>query len=163
MNEPITVEFLKLHARIASDLEDTLLEAYIPAARQLCEAWANRFFVTQTATKTFRVNQVCDVHTDQRVSVSGFFTDLASIPVGYDYFVEYLKGITVNRDYPLDWYNLPTYTVTYTVTIDPTDVPEGVKIAIARVAADLYENRESSGTQQLGITAKTLLAPHRIH
>jgi hypothetical protein len=163
MSEPITVDFLKQHAKIESALDDALLPAYISAARQLCEAWTNRFFVTQTATKTFRVNQVCVVPADQRVSVSGFFTDLADIPVGYDYFVEYLKGVTINRNYPLDWYNLPTYSVTYTVAVDPADVPEGVKVAIARVAADLYENRSSSGTPQLGITAKTLLAPHRVY
>ena len=106
--------------------------------------------------------QVCDVPVAQRQSVSGFHTDLASIPAGYDYFVEYVKGITINRDYPLDWGSLPTYTVAYSVTIDPADVPEGVKVAIARVAGDLYDNRESSGTPQVGITAKALLAPHRV-
>jgi hypothetical protein len=162
MAEPITVDFLKAHARIDSTLDDALLAVYIPAARQLAEAWCNRFFVSQTATKTFRVNQVCDIPAAQRLSVSGFYTDLADIPEGYDYFVEYLKGVTINRDYPLDWYNLPTYTVAYAVTVTPADVPEGVKVAIARVATDLYRNRDNSGDPTVGITAKTLLAPHRI-
>jgi hypothetical protein len=162
MAEPITVDFLKAHARIDTTADDSLLTLYIPAARQLAEAWCNRFFVSQTASKTFRVNQVCDVPVGQRQSVSGFFTSLADIPTGYNYFVEYAKGITINRDYPLDWHNLPTYTVTYAVTISPADVPEGVKVAIARIASDLYDNRESSGTPMVGITAKTLLAPHRV-
>jgi len=46
--EPITTAEAKTHLRIDGSDEDTLIDTYIMAARQLCEMEARRAFVTQT-------------------------------------------------------------------------------------------------------------------
>lgn len=46
--EPITTAEAKTHLRIDGSDEDTLIDGYIMAARQLCEMEARRAFVTQT-------------------------------------------------------------------------------------------------------------------
>lgn len=50
--EPVTVAELKLHARIDSDAEDSILAIYIAAARQECEQRIGRPIVTQTIVRT---------------------------------------------------------------------------------------------------------------
>ncbi|MET4072981.1 head-tail connector protein [Hymenobacter sp. UYCo722] len=163
MNEPIDIAFLKQYCRIDSGLEDNVLEVFISAARELAETYCNTYFISQLTAKTFRINEVFDVPVAAVVAVSGFYTSVLDIPVGTSWFAEYVKGFTVNRDYPIDYFDLPAYTVTYAVTVDPADVPAAVKVAIAKIAAELYENREFYGShREMGVTAKTLLAPYRV-
>jgi hypothetical protein len=161
MAEPITLDFLKQHTKITVDREDELLAVYLTAARQRAESYCNRYFASQVATETLPINQVAPVAPEAILSVTGAYSTLAEVTNAYNYFVEYQKGISVNRQYPIDYDNLPTYTISYQVTVAPEDVPAAVKVAIAKIARDLYENRENSGSQELGITAKTMLAAYR--
>ncbi|MDO7847459.1 head-tail connector protein [Hymenobacter sp. M29] len=161
MPEPIDVDFLKQHCRITGNLEDSLLAVYIPAARQLAEAWCNTQFVSQLVQKTYTIAQMCEIPAADVVGVTGFYTSVAELPISGKWFTEYVKGISVSREYPIYWDELPTYTVQYQVTVNPVDVPDAVRVAIAKIAASLYEERENSGTSELGITAKTLLAAYR--
>lgn len=46
--EPVTVAEAKAHCRVDHDDEDDLFSRWITAARQWCEAWTARRFVTQT-------------------------------------------------------------------------------------------------------------------
>src|SRR5690606_10645323 len=52
--EPVSLEQVKAHLRVDLDEEDDLLvSAYIPAARQACEAYLSRALLTQTWRQTF--------------------------------------------------------------------------------------------------------------
>lgn len=47
-SEPVTLAEAKVHLRIDTSDEDTLVNGYIVAARQMCELESRRAFVTQT-------------------------------------------------------------------------------------------------------------------
>lgn len=47
-SEPVTLAEAKVHLRIDTSDEDTLVNGYIAAARQMCELESRRAFVTQT-------------------------------------------------------------------------------------------------------------------
>lgn len=46
--EPVTLEEAKLHLRVDGNEEDLLISALITAAREYCETWQARAYVTQT-------------------------------------------------------------------------------------------------------------------
>lgn len=46
--EPVSIETLKAHLRIDSNVDDVLLAAYLKSARELGEGLARRAFITQT-------------------------------------------------------------------------------------------------------------------
>lgn len=46
--EPVSLPDIKQHLRIDSDLEDAVLSGFITAAREYCESYQNRVFITQT-------------------------------------------------------------------------------------------------------------------
>lgn len=51
--EPLSLDETKLHLRVDHDFEDTLIESMIQAAREYCEQFARRSFITQTIVQTF--------------------------------------------------------------------------------------------------------------
>lgn len=136
----------------------------IQAAREKAESYTNQDYVSKIKTSTFYANQNCPIATADILSVSGFYTSKADLPSATSYFEEYRKGITINRDRPITWDNIPTYQVTYQVNVDPTKVPASTKIAICKIASDLYENRETSSdlsNKSLSISHRVLLDPLR--
>ncbi|WBA43170.1 head-tail connector protein [Hymenobacter canadensis] len=142
-------------------MENALLSAFITAAREKAETYCNREFISKTVKRTFTIDKPLDIASEDILEVSGFYTSINEAISAASYFNNYRKGIVVSRDYPIDYSNLPTYTVKYQVTVDPAEVPEAVKIAICKIASDLYENRENGSFPSNGITYKTLLAPFR--
>jgi len=161
MVEPIDVEFLKRHCRLTTDVEDDLLAVYIPAARQTAEAYCRTQFVSQLVSKKYPIYEVPSEPLVSVVSVSGYFTDVAQIPTDTTWWAEYVKGVSIERSLPLWYARQHTYTISYQVTVAPADVPAAVKVAIAKIAAELYENRESSGEKVIGVSYQLLLAPYR--
>jgi len=163
--EPVTPTLFKQYARLSTTVEDEVIELFITAAREKSEAYCNRHFVSKATARSFPANVSCPIPTADILSVSGCYASAEEAANAYRYWVEYAKGISISRDYPIDYDNLPTYTVSYNVTVDPAEVPASVKIAIAKIAADLYENRENSSVssnQELGIGFKSLLSPYKI-
>ena len=162
--EPVTLDFFKSYARLSGAAEDAVLLVFLQAAREKAESYTNLDFVSKIKTSSYPANQNCPVAAADILSVSGFYTSVADLTSAASYFEEYRKGITINRDYAIDWYNLPTYTITYQVTVDPADVPASAKIAICKIASDLYENRETSSdlsNKSLSISHRVLLDPLR--
>lgn len=161
MAEPIDVAFLKSHCRLTTSVEDDLLEVYITAARQAAEAYCRTQFTSQLVSKTYPIYEVPAEPLSSVVSVSGYYTVVADIPTSTTWWAEYVKGFSVERSLPLSYARQQTYTITYPVVVDPADVPAAVKVAIAKIAAELYENRESSGEKAIGVSYQVLLAPFR--
>ena len=104
-------------------------------------------------------------------AVTGYYTNLTDLDrlTSAAYQAEYLKGITVSRDYEIgyDGYGNrrepATFTVTYPVVMLPAQVPPAVKEAILKLAAELYENRETTAPTRdvlLAVSYRTLLAPY---
>lgn len=165
---PVNLELLKLHLRLepAPGAEDVLLAHYLRAATGRAEQFTGRHYVSKTLETTFTVAGTFLLPQGAEVTaVRGFITDVAELPCGVSLrWAEYVKCITINRTLPIDFENLPTYTVTYSVTVG--EVPADVVAAILKIAADLYENRENSTTgvlnRPLALTAQLLLAPYRV-
>jgi hypothetical protein len=153
----ITLDFFKKYARLSGDAEDEVLELLLDAAIEYGEGITNLDFTSKVKTSTFKANENCSIPASDILSVTGFYTSVTDLPTAASYFEEYRKGITINRDYPIDWYNLPTYDVTYNVTIDPAKVSKKIKLAICKVASDFYENRETSTS----LANKSLSVSHR--
>lgn len=162
--EPVTLDFFKSYARLAGTAEDAVLLVFIQAAREKAESYTNLDFVSKVKTSTYPAYQNSPIATADILTVSGFYTSKADLTAAATHFEEYRKGITINRDYSIMWDNIPTYTITYNVTVNPADLPASVKIAIAKIASDLYENRESSSdlaNKSLSISHRVLLDPLR--
>ena len=163
--EPVTPALFKTYARIENDIEDDVIALFITAGREKAEGYCNRHFVSKVTEKTYPANVPTEVPAADILSVSGYYNTVEEVTNAATYFLNYRKGIIVSRDLPLDFDHLLTYTVRYNVTVDPDEVPASVKVAIAKIAADLYENREATtahGNQELRIGFKALLAPYKI-
>lgn len=166
-SEPVSIELFKAHLRLTETdtAEDAFLLHCLSAARGRTEKYTNCFFASRTLETTFTVLEpmVLAEGAGEILSVSGFINDLAQLPTLSSYWNEYVKGISVNREYLINYDNLPTYSVRYHFTADPeADVIQ----AILKIAADLYENRENSTTgasnKALGINYQVLLNPYRV-
>jgi len=51
--EPVTVDDVKLHSRIDSDIEDTLIQSWITSAREQAEGFQRRAYLQQTLELSF--------------------------------------------------------------------------------------------------------------
>lgn len=162
--EPVTVDELKLHARISGDSEDTLLAIYIKAARGLCEGKLNRALIDQTWRLTLdqfgsvdhrgavlpdiqlQMPTVRSITSVQYIDPNGDVQTLASSAYALD------AATTPGWLFPADGTEWPdTDDVINAVTItfvagfgaDATAVPDAIKAWILLTAATLYGNRES--------------------
>ena len=175
--EPVTVAQLK--AQVREDSAEAgvvdLLGLKLQAARDVCERHCGQLWASCTVKQTFDVGEpyVLLPGAGAVTAVSGFYTAVADLDKLNDtgYNAEYWKGITVNRDYPVGYdfggygyrRDPATFTVTYPVVVTPELVPPAVKEAILKLAAELYENRESSAIGRealLAVNYRTLLAPY---
>lgn len=156
MAEPISLALFKQHLRVTSDQEDELLAVYLGAARKYAEKHTGRYFVDQVVTKAYPANQNCPIPVASIVSISGFYDTLEAASDAYNYFNEYRKGTIISREYPIDWENLPTYTVRYNVVAEP--MPLDILNDILKLAAEFYENREAVVR---GVAYQILFADYR--
>lgn len=174
-DEPVNIGQLKAQVREDSTEAGVvdLLGVKLQAARDVCERHCGRLWTSATVAQTFDVGEPYTrlPGAGDAISVTGYYTDLADLDKLNDtgYNIDYLKGITVSRDEAIGFYGTrqdpATFTVTYPVTVTPEQVPPAVKEAILKLAAELYENRESSasGTSSntlLAVSYRTLLAPY---
>lgn len=156
--EPVTLDEVKLHCRIDHDDEDTLLTTLITAARQYCETFTGRAFITQTIQYDLprwpqrKAIYLPSPSLQNVVSVTWWDVEGNDtvLTAGTDYLVDTAPepGMVLLPDGIL-WPNEPLYTV-HPIRVEyvagyglAADVPEYIKAAIKLYAAALYENREA--------------------
>jgi len=155
--EPVTAADVKLYARVAHSVEDTLIASWISAARKLAEDYQHRSYVEQT------YKMVYDGYPDSVIyfprpplisveSVKYYDTeDSETVYSSDNYTVDTISEVgRLALNYGVTW---PTTTLRpiNSVIIDFTagygdeaaDVPDSVKNAIYIYCTHMYENRES--------------------
>lgn len=155
-SEPVTLSEAKVHLRVGSSAEDTLISALIAAARQVAENECRRAFITQTWEKTLDlfpeaielpyprtigVTAITYLDRDgaaQTLSPASYLVDTKSEPgwvtpaYGYAWPETYLvpNAVTV------------TYTAGYGA--NGAAVPNAIKQWILLMVGHYFENREAS-------------------
>ncbi|MBA4189126.1 MAG: hypothetical protein C0467_14100 [Planctomycetaceae bacterium] len=149
-DEPVTVEELKAHLRINTDVEDTELAVYITAARQQFEYGTNGRIVVPAIYKQYcnywqdvirlQVGAVTEVTSveyydedDALQDLASYSTDLTSTPA-----LVYVPDF----DYPaLSSTIIRPIVITFIAGM--ATVPSDVALAIKLLAGHYYKNRES--------------------
>lgn len=171
-SEPITVTELKTHLKIDWADEDDYLSALIQAAREMCEAYTNVSFFTQTYTVDLDdfpnhpinlykgpIQSITSVtyydvdNAEQTLSTANYWADLKKLPGRIEFDDE--------PDTFDDRFNAVTITmVCGFATV--AEIPEVIKQAIKLQAAYMYENREDAnkkiGGGMLWVSEKLLNA-----
>lgn len=172
--EPLTLDEAKLHLRVDSDEEDTLIYALIVAARQavenytwlnLNEAVYNMFFDATEVDEFIRINKQVITITSvqykdatgvyQALSPSSYQTDLYSNPCRIKIDTKPTVGNFLNA-----WKIV--FTAGFT---SPELVPEQIKSAMKLTIGHLYEHREDvtmSSNYALENGAKYLVTPYKL-
>lgn len=154
--EPVTMEEAKLHLKVDSADDNTLITALITTARQLAERETKRAFITQTwemcldvapyiieipkppLQSVVSIKVIDSVGTESTISADNYMVDASQNSPG--------------RVTPKLGYTWPTHRGFASFIIEfkvgygdaAADVPAPLKQAILQLIAHLYENRESS-------------------
>ena len=151
--EPVTLDDMKLHLRVECTADDTLITALIVAARQWCEDYEHRAYITQTITAKLdclprrmilpkpRLQEVSSV---KYIDTGGDEQTLSSDLYDVDTYREpgqIVRGY--NDTYPdtLDVVNAVEVIYVAGYGDASTDVPSKAIAAIKLLCAHLYENR----------------------
>lgn len=175
--EPVTAAQMAAHSRIDVD-DDELLGVYIKAARQWCEAYTRRAFITQTWDMYLDAWPSSPVHVPlpplQSVT-SWKYTDDSGNQSTWSSANYLVSAGTPGRITTVSDATFPTVTLQEADGVvirfvcgygsTPDDTPETVRQAIRLLAAHLYENREPviTGTivSPVQYTLEALLYPSR--
>ena len=152
--EPVNVTEAKAWLKVDWDSEDSLIETLITAAREKCEQYTNRAFISQGITESFGIYDdiilsVGDVISIDSVTVGE--TTLTTADYSTDGAIDGYK-ITLN-DLPDDRV-VVVYTAGYGTAAN--DVPKAINAAILLMVSDLYDNR-SDKVRQLPTASENLL------
>lgn len=154
-SEPLEVAELKAHSRVTSNAEDALCADQIKAAREWCEAYSNRCFITQE----------WDIYLDY-----GFGDGCITLPLSpvqsitsIKYVASNADGMTLttlaNTEYQVSKSDVvgkifPAYEKVWPTTkpvpdavvirglFGFTELPKNLKQAVYLLAAHFYQNRE---------------------
>jgi len=173
--EPITVEKLKIWARIDGTDEDSLLEDIIKSARRLAEKWIHRSFLTQTITMVmdqwlvdeieFPFSPLISVTSVETLSEAGVATVYSSD--NYYVITESVPGrLAIKQDVSKPENqdrDSAGFKIVYVAGYGPaaTNVPQTLRDAIKMWATDIYENRVMGGDPPKLV--RDMLAPFIIH
>jgi len=159
--EPVTVDEVKLYARVAHSVEDTIIAEWIKAARKMAEEYQFRSYIEQVYTLTYDdyPPRCFDIPMPPLISVDSIkYYDTDNTEYAFDssnYFVDLTSEVgRVSLNYNTYWPTTilrPVNGVVIEFTAgygdEAADVPESVKNAIYIYCTHMYENRESeSGT-----------------
>lgn len=176
--EPITTAEAKSHLRVDISDDDTLIGAYIEAARQLVEENTGRSFVDRTYRldlPLFDTEIVLPMPPLLSVSSIKYYDTSNSLQTlaTTEYDIDYAGGRILQAYggvYPDIYYRHDAVQITYVAGVGTTSspagtVPERIKSAIRLLVGDLYENREAKivGTiHSINPTVDRLLGPSRM-
>lgn len=175
VSEPVTVEELKLFARIDGSDEDTLLESFIASVRRLTEDYLNRALIEQTITLKMDLwpCEVIELPRPPLISItavetldesgavtvyssSNYYTDIHSEP-----------GLLILKNGVTPPQNTERYYGGYQIRYkagygdSATDVPSAIITCIKQWATAMYENRAVGSEPP--VETQTMLELFRIH
>ena len=169
--EPVTLTEAKSHLRVTASDDDTLITSLITAARQACEDYCSRAFITQTWKATFNGLEngsrltlprplLISVSSVKYKNSSGDLTLVSSSD--YEVDADSEPGVIRFDDIPaFDTKYQNPLQVIYTAGYGAAaDVPEDIKLAIKFAVAIWYEAR--MGTE-LPKGVRAILANYRIY
>lgn len=180
--EPVTVQEIKLQARISDDSEDLLIADYISTARTYVENHTRRRLLNQTlvykidrfppldeqvfelpggtAQSITSIQYLDSDGATQTLATSVYETDLAHVPARI--------GLKYDQDWPTirDW-SLPI-TITYVAGFGSaaTDVPSPLRQAVKLLAAQMFDARCPLGdgdAVELPFGVKAMCAAYKIY
>ena len=153
--EPVTLTEAKTHLRITSSDDDTYITALIVAAREWCETYTGRQFVTATYTATM------EAFSDSRIvlpkpplisvtSVKYYDTANAQQTLSATYYASLTHAtpgyveLNYNYSWPSTYTRSDAVEIIYTAGYGATaaSVPDCVKHAMKILVSHMYEMRE---------------------
>lgn len=175
--EPITLEEAKLFLRVDTDADDTIIQALISAAREMCEQYTRRILITTTVDEYF------DQFPTYRNPRDRGYLYLSRGPVQSVTSVKYLDGVgsevTVDSSaYVVDTISEPAriastagwfatngiinqVIVRYVVGTEASAVPAPLKQGMLLIISDLYDNRADK-VHKMPTASEYLFNPFRI-
>lgn len=165
--EPVSLDLLRSVVRVDGDQDNAYLNLLNTAAREWVQQHLGYPLAGgQVVELTYELGEDYVLPAGATpTSVRGFFTSLDDLQNWS--WVEYQKGISINRQLPLSVAVQQTYTVTASLpSTDKLAVPATVKAAITKIVAEWYRNREESvagvaNVAQVPIGIQVMLAPFR--
>lgn len=173
-HEPVTLIEAKDHLRVDHADDDALISALIVAARQWCEEYTGRQFMTSTWDWTldefaslFSVPRppLQSVTSVKYLDSDGVEQTLVSTAYRVDAISEPGR---IALDYDQSWPS--TYSVLNAVTVrfvaGYTTVPEPIRQAVLIMVGELYENREDTialTINSVPFGVRALLGPYRVN
>lgn len=172
---PVTLEEAKKYLKIDFDNEDQLIMRLISAVADASEKYTGLSFITQTLEAYLDANESVELPMGPHQSITSVFNVKSDNTLGDEvttgnYNVtgfDYLSLFSGYNKFKLSQYRrLSKVRVTYVAGFgDQSQVPDGIKVAILKEVAELYENRENTlvGTivADLSTTSKTLLHKYK--
>lgn len=179
--EPLTLEDAKTHLRVDGTDEDDLIESLVQTAREYCETFTNRAFVTQTwywkadrfpyfqkiwlprppltsITSVSYIDQ--NGNTQTWAPTTGYqLAQLTGPKAGYSTLMP-----AYGNSWPTSRYQLEAVTIEYVCGYGlPPAVPASILSAMRLLIGHLYENREAVvlgvNPLELPIAIPSMLAP----
>ena len=150
----LTLSEVKLHLKIDSSADDTLITNLISAATESCQEYTNRYFTTTVVEQysdTFA--GVKQLYKSPVISITHikYYDSNNSLQTwdAANYIVDNVSqpariGLEVEKSYPEIADRMNAVVVKYSVGYGAaTDVPQAIKSAILLTIGNLYENRQS--------------------
>lgn len=155
--EPVSLQEAKAHLRVDLDDEDALIAGYIASARQWCEKWTGRAFITQTwtlglddwadriAIPLAPLSSVTSVdYLDENDASQTLSTTIYQVVTGGD------QGGVIFRKDGQSFPSLSDLKEPITITFVAgyglaSDVPEPIRQAILLLVGHWFRNRETVG------------------
>ena len=155
-SEPITTAEAKAHLRVDFSDEDTYIDTLIATAREYCEAYCNRVFITQTWIQEedvftnpikLKINKVASLtslkYYDTNDSQQTLTDNSANFQKDFNSDVAKIYEGTTNAFPNISTSVINPIEITYVCGYgDASDVPSDIKHAIKLMVAHLYENRD---------------------
>lgn len=165
-SEPVTLEEAKAHLRVINGAEDSLINGLITTAREYCESYQNRAYITQTwelwldkwPEKNFIKIPKPPLQSVQSVKFYSIDGTEYTLDTGEYYVDDKSEPGRISLAYNKSWPSVTlrpinSICVTFTAGYLPTgegenedpagNVPQAVKQAVKLLIGHWYENREA--------------------